>query len=95
MSRPFKVGDIVHAQDRYQIAWHAAIEMITDSGNYIIDGCMFSRCDLTLVRAVDKPAKAYKEQFEAWRPIRSLEVEFDVHSSKRVNEIILGLHQYL
>ena len=65
MTRQFKVGDIVNAKD----GWHnealnAPIKRIFSNAwgfmTYDVGGMPFCEDELTLIRAVDEPAKTYK-----------------------------------
>ena len=67
MSRQFKVGDIVDAKNsRYQLTNQTINDII--GAVYFVgngdDDKIFFAHQLTLIRAVDEPAKPYKGQFE-------------------------------
>ena len=62
MSRKFKVGDYVEAQHRNE----TYTDIITSAGKgvYRVGNFDYFEWQLTLIRAADEPAKAYKGQFE-------------------------------
>ena len=69
MTRQFKVGDIVDAKDGcHNEALNAPIKRIFSKTfvfmTYDVGGMLFCEDELTLIRAVDEPAKTYKGQFE-------------------------------
>ena len=62
MSRQFKVGDIVDAQHRNET--YTGIITSASKGVYRVGNLDYFEWHLTLIRAVDEPAKTYKGQFE-------------------------------